>query len=362
MRIGVPTETKVLEGRVGLIPEACAQLIRDGHQVYVQEGAGDKSGFSDRQYSQLGVEITADAPSLFARAQLIVKVKEPQTAELELLRAEHLLFCYLHLAAAPALARGLQDIGLTAVAFETVTENGALPLLRPMSDIAGRLAIQVGTHLLHQPQGGRGILLGGLAAAPRGDVVIIGAGSAGGNAAALAAAMGADVTVFDRKWERLDQMRALGANVTALYPYSDYLARAVESADLLIGAVLVPGARAPYVVSEHMVRSMKAGSVLADISVDQGGCIATTRPTTYDDPTYVLHGVIHFAVTNMPGAVPRSASQALSAALIPFVEALAAGQLESDPCLRSGINVRAGQLVHPAVKEALATANKYINN
>jgi alanine dehydrogenase len=362
MRIGVPKETKVLEGRVGLIPEACAHLVRCGHEVHVQAGAGLDSGYDDEQYHELGVHMVPDAETLFEVAQLVVKVKEPQPAELELLRKDHLLFCYLHLAAEPELARALEHIGLTAVAFETVVEDGALPLLRPMSDIAGRLAVQIGTHLLHQPTGGRGILLGGLPAAPRGDVVVIGAGSAGGNAVALAAAMGADVTVFDRKWEKLEQMRALGPNVTALYPYHDYLARAVHNADLLVGAVLLPGARAPHVVPEEMVASMKERSVLVDISVDQGGCIETTRPTTYAEPTYVEHGVTHFAVTNMPGAVPRTSSQALSAALIPYVEPLAGGRLEEDPRLRAGINVRRGEIVHPAVKQALAPATKNANN
>nr|NIP73126.1 alanine dehydrogenase [Gammaproteobacteria bacterium]NIR98092.1 alanine dehydrogenase [Gammaproteobacteria bacterium]NIT63782.1 alanine dehydrogenase [Gammaproteobacteria bacterium]NIV20733.1 alanine dehydrogenase [Gammaproteobacteria bacterium]NIY32362.1 alanine dehydrogenase [Gammaproteobacteria bacterium] len=298
MRIGIPKEIKVLEGRVALIPDACAHLVRHGHEVYVQSGAGELSGFPDGQYRELGVQVVDGAAALYEAAELVVKVKEPQPAELELLRSDHTLFCYLHLAALPDLARGLQDIGLLAIAFETVAEDGVLPLLRPMSDIAGRLAVQIGTHLLHQPHGGRGILLGGLPAAPRGDVVVIGAGSAGGNAAALAAAMGADVTVFDRKWEKLEHMRALGANVTALYPYHHTIDRAVRNADLLVGAVLVPGARAPRVITREMMQSMKTGSVLVDISVDQGGCAETTRPTTYEAPTYVEEGVTHFAVTN----------------------------------------------------------------
>lgn len=354
MRIGIPKEIKVLEGRVALIPDACAHLVRHDHEVYVQSGAGELSGFPDAQYRDLGVHVVDDATALYEAAQLVVKVKEPQTPELALLRPEHTLFCYLHLAALPELAQALERIGLLAIAFETVEEQGALPLLRPMSDIAGRLAIQIGTHLLHYPQQGRGILLGGVPAAPRGDVVVIGAGSAGGNAAALAAAMGADVTVFDRKWEKLERMRGLGANVTALYPYHHTVERAVQNADLLIGAVLVTGARAPHVVTRETVQSMKAGSVIVDISVDQGGCVETTRPTTYDQPTYVEEGVTHFAVTNMPGAVPRTASQALSASLIPYVLALADGALEGDERLQAGVNVRGGQIVHPAVAEALA--------
>lgn len=354
MRIGIPKEVKVLEGRVGLVPEACAELIGQGHQVLLQTGAGELSGYSDAQYHEIGVAIVGDAASLYGQAQMVVKVKEPQMQELALLRRDHLLFCYLHLAAAPELACALQDIGLTGVAFETVVEQGQLPLLAPMSDIAGRLSVQIGTHLLHQPQGGRGILLGGLPAAPRGHVVIIGAGEAGGNAAAVAAALGARVTVFDRKRQRLELMRALGNNVTALYPYPHAIQAAVQDADLLVGAVLVVGARTPHVVSREMVRSMKKGSVVVDISVDQGGCIETTRPTNYADPTYVWEDVVHFAVTNMPGAVPRTASQVLSAALIPYVARLAVGEWEQDAALQAGINVRDGAIVHPAVAAALA--------
>jgi len=357
MRIGVPTEVKVLEGRVGLIPEACADLIRAGHEVFVQSGAGIQSGYGDQVYQARGVQILPDAAALYEAAELVVKVKEPQPAELDLLQPRHLLFCYLHLAAEPTLARRLREIGLTAVAFETVERAGTLPLLRPMSEIAGRLAVQYGATLLQLPQGGRGVLLGSLPAAPRGRVVVIGAGSAGGAAAAMAAAMGANVIVFDQKWERLEAMRALGPNVTALYPYADRVGQAVREADLLVGAVLVTGRRAPHVVSAEAVADMAPGAVIADISVDQGGCVETTRPTTWESPTYVEQGVVHFAVTNMPGAVPRTASQALSANLIPYVHALAAGELDAHDELRSGINVRGGDLVHPAVREALASAD-----
>ena len=355
MRIGVPTEVKILEGRVGLIPEACADLVRAGHEVFVQRGAGVQSGYSDASYRQLGVQVAADAAALHQAAELIVKVKEPQPEELKLLEPRHLLFCYLHLAAEPALAQALVDIGLTAVAFETVERGGTLPLLRPMSEIAGRLSVQYGATLLQLPQGGRGVMLGSLAAAPRGRVVVIGAGSAGGAATAMAAALGANVVVFDQKWERLEAMRALGPNVTALYPYADRVAQAVQEADLLVGAVLVTGGRAPHVVSAEMVAGMGPGAVVADISVDQGGCIETTRPTNWDAPTYVERGVVHFAVTNMPGAVPRTASQALSANLIPYVHALAAGGWEAHQELRAGINAQNGALVHPAVREALAS-------
>lgn len=350
MRIGIPREVKVLEGRVGLIPAAAAELVRAGHEVFLEQGAGEASGYADADYRALGVQILPDAATLYATALMIVKVKEPQPQELPLLRRDHLLFCYLHLAAVPELMQALCDIGLTAVAFETVAEGGRLPLLAPMSDIAGRIAIQAGAQLLTRPRGGKGLLLGGLPAAERGQVVVLGAGVAGGAAAAMAAAMGAQVTVFDRNRDKLEHMRALGNNVTALYPYADAIERAVVQADLLVGAVLIPGARAPHLVSAATVKGMQPGSVIVDISVDQGGCIETTRPTSYAEPTFVWEGVVHFGVTNMPGAVPRSASQALSAALIPYALQLAAGNWEGDPALATGINVHAGRVVHPALQ------------
>jgi len=350
MRIGVPCEIKPREGRVGLIPPACSQLVAAGHAVYIQSGAGVLSGYSDEAYRVAGVIVVDDAAELYGSADLIVKVKEPVEGDLANLRREHLLFSYLHLAAAPQLTQSLCDIGLTGIAFETVQDaSGALPLLAPMSDIAGRLAIQLGASLLHQPQGGKGLLLGGVPGTPRGRVTVIGAGTAGGNAARVAAALGAAVTVFDRKLDRLAQMRDLGDNVTALYPYPDSIEQAVVESDLVVGAVLIPGARAPHVVSAAQVARMQAGSVIVDISVDQGGCIETTRPTNYESPTYVVDGVVHLAVTNMPGAVPRSASQALSAAIMPYVLALAAGQLDQNPQLQHGVNVRDGKVCHPAL-------------
>jgi len=354
MRIGVPREIKPLEGRVGLIPAAAAELVKRGHQVFVETGAGLLSGYPDELYRAAGIEIVADPAAVYGQAELMVKVKEPVGHELELLQPHHLLFSYLHLAAAPELTQRLQDIGLTAVGFETVADNGALPLLAPMSDIAGRLSVQIGAHLLHYSQGGRGILLGGLPAAERGQVVIIGGGVAGGNAAVVAAALGAQVTVFDRNRAKLAAMRALGANVTALYPYADELEHHIQAADLLVGAVLVPGSRTPHLVSADTVRTMQAGSVIVDISVDQGGCVETTRPTTYAEPTFVWEGVIHFGVTNMPGAVPRSASQALSAALIPYLLHLVEPDWQEYPPLRAGINVAGGQVVHPAVRASMA--------
>lgn len=354
MRIGIPTEIKTLEGRVGLIPAACADLVHAGHEVMVQSGAGMKSGYSDEEYRAAGVEILPAAASIYERAELIVKVKEPVEGDLQYLRRGHLLFCYLHLAAEPELARRLQQIGLTAIAFETVTHEGRLPLLAPMSDIAGRLAIQIGANLLHMPHGGKGMLLGGLPAAERGRVSIIGGGFAGGNAATMAADMGAEVVVFDKKRERLEAMRELGPNVTALYPYKDAVAEAVAASDILVGAVLIPGARAPHVVSQAMVGSMAAGSVVVDISIDQGGCIETIHPTDYNEPTYDWNGIVHFGVTNMPGAVPRSASQALSAVVLPYAQQLAGEQnWTTDPGLAAGINIHAGDVVHPAVKAAL---------
>jgi alanine dehydrogenase len=351
MRIGIPREVKTLEGRVGLIPAAAAELVRAGHEVAVQHDAGRLSGYADADYQAAGVSVLPDAAALYGWAQLVVKVKEPQPQEWPLLRADHLLFCYLHLAAEPALTQELLRIGLTAVGFETVEEaDGRLPLLAPMSDIAGRIAAQAGAWLLTAPQGGKGLLLGGLPAAERGHVVVLGAGVAGGSAARVAAALGAQVTVFDRNRDKLAMMRALGDNVTALYPYADAIERAVLAADLLVGAVLIPGARAPHLVSADTVRAMQPGSVVVDISVDQGGCIETTHPTTWAAPTYVWEGVVHFGVTNMPGSVPRTASQALSAALIPYAQRLAQGGWEAQAALARGVNVRGGAIVHPALQ------------
>lgn len=351
MRIGVPSETKTLEGRVALVPAACADLIRQGHEVFIQSGAGSPSGFADDRYTSVGVGVVRDAGALYDAAELVVKVKEPIAGDLALLKPRHLLFCYLHLAAEPELVRALLGIGLTAVAFESVQESdGSLPLLAPMSVIAGRLAIQHGTTLLHQPLGGKGKLLGGLPATGRGKVVVLGGGHAGGNAAALAAAEGANVVVFDKRPDRLERMMALGPNVTGLYAYESAVAEEVADADLVIGAVLVPSARAPHVVSAAMVKSMEPGSVLVDISIDQGGCCETSRPTTWKDPTYVVDGVTHFCVTNMPGAVPETSSKAISAAILPYLLRLANKNWRQDAILSSGINVSDGQLVHPALK------------
>lgn len=352
MQIGIPTEVKTLEGRVALIPEAAAELVHKGHEVFVQSGAGEHSGYNDKDYQAVGVVVVDSAEAVYEKARLIVKVKEPQAQEFSLLRRDHILFSYLHLAAEVQLMEKLCEVGLTAIAFETVeTASGLLPLLAPMSDIAGRIAVQAGTTLLHRPQGGKGLLLGGLPAAERGNVVVLGAGVAGGNATLLAAALGANVTVFDRNRSKLEKMRQLGANVTALYPYGHSLRQAVQQADLLIGAVLVTGQRAPHLVSAEMVKTMQAGSVIIDISVDQGGCIETTKPTNYKNPTFLWENILHFGVTNMPGAVPRTASQALSAALIPYVAALCESEWRQNSELSAGINVKDGEILHPALNK-----------
>lgn len=352
MRIGVPKEIKTQEGRIALVPAAVGEIVARGHTVSVQAGAGVVSGYSDDEYRRAGAELVPDAKALYERAQLIVKVKEPIEPEFALLKHEHVLFSYLHLAANLPLAKMLQDKRLTAVAFETVSVGGKLPLLAPMSDIAGRLAVHIGLNLLHTRHGGRGLLLGGLPAAERGRVVVLGAGEAGGNAARVAAALGAEVVVFARTRESLERMHALGPNVTALTSYPHAIAEAVAQADLLIGAVLIPGARAPMLVTRDMVKRMRPGAVIVDIAIDQGGCIETIRPTTYADPTYIEEGVVHFGVTNMPGAVPRTSAQALSAAITPYVLRLAQYGLD-DGLLVGGVNVRDGAIVHPAVAEAV---------
>jgi alanine dehydrogenase len=351
MKIAVPREIKPLEGRVALVPQACGELLRHGHQVFVQEGAGENSGFGDEQYRAAGARMLPDAAAVYDTGELVVKVKEPYGREPDMLRKGQTLFCFLHLAAEPDLLGRMLGSGVTGVAFETVQEaDGSLPILTPMSDIAGRIAVQVGATLLHRPKGGKGLLLGGIPAAERGRVVVIGAGNAGGSAVRMAADMGAEVTVFDRNPQKLGLMRQIGSNVTALYPYADSVSEAVASADLLVGAVLIPGARAPRVVSRAQVAAMSPGSVVVDISVDQGGCIETTRATTYADPTYSVEGVIHFCVTNMPGAVPRTASKALCAALMPYLLRLAGPDWRDDEVLARGVNVDAGNIILPILQ------------
>lgn len=356
MRIGIPREVKPWESRVALIPHAVAVLVDAGHEVWLEAGAGLGSGYAGEEYRRHGAQIAPHASALYRGADLIVKVKEPIASEYGYLEARHTLFSYLHLAANPVLARALAHAQLTAVAFETVSATAlgesALPLLAPMSDIAGRLSIQIGPHLLHAPQGGRGILLGGVTGADRGHVVVIGAGEAGGNAVRVAAALGARVTVFEKLRVRQNAMMALSPNVTALPAYAESIGEALQDADLVIGAVLVAGAKAPCIVTRAMVARMRTGSVIIDIAIDQGGCVETIRPTDYDNPTYVELGVVHFGVTNMPGAVPRTASEALSAVLLPYVLRLAQEGPDSAG-LSDGVNVRAGKIIHPAVVAAL---------
>ena len=349
MRIGIPKEIKPKEGRVGMIPHAVADLVHAGHEVFVQKGAGLLSGFSDKHYSQAGAVLCADAEETYAKGDMIVKVKEPVQGDLSYLEKRHLLFCYLHLAPNPELTKSLLDIGLTAVAFETVEEDGLLPLLKPMSQIAGRVSIDAGSHYLHQSMGGRGVLLGGVPGTDRGHVVIIGAGVAGSAAAATAASMGAQVTVFDNNEEALNRAALIADNVTARYAYKASIAEALEDADLVVGAVLLVGAKAPRIVTREMVRAMPNKSLIVDISIDQGGCVETMWPTNYEAPVFEEEGVLHMGVTNMPGAVPRTASQALSGAILPYAQWLAAGELDQHAALIKGINVRSGKIIHPAL-------------
>lgn len=349
MKIGVPMETKPMEARVALIPYAVAELVQAGHAVFVQASAGLLSGYSDAEFVAAGATVLPSAEAVFASADLIVKVKEPIAGDLALLESRHLLFCYLHLAPNPELSRRLCDIGLTAVAFETVVEGGKLPLLAPMSEIAGRVAVQAGVHYLHRSMGGKGLLLGGVPGAENGKVVIIGAGVAGQNAAKMAAAMGAYVTAFDRSPDALRAIESIAPNITGLFAYQSAIAQAMRDADLVIGAVLIPGAVAPRLVTRQMVRDMPDGGFIADISIDQGGCIETIRATDYRNPVYVEEGVMHMGVTNMPGAVPRTASQALSGAILPYVLKLAGGQWQQYLALKQGVNVAGGKIVHPAL-------------
>jgi len=350
LRVGVPQETKPQEGRIALTPGAVAELRSRGVAVGIQRGAGLRSQYGDGEYEAAGAQLLDDAVALYDWAELVVKVKEPVGDEVRLLRQDQRLFCYLHLAANLALTEALCDIGLTAIAFETVEDAGRLPILVPMSDIAGRIAVQVGTHLLHTPMGGKGILLGGLPSVGRGSVVVLGAGNAGGASIRAAAAMGAQVTVFDRDPLKLEQLHHLAPNITTRMPERSAIDAALSQADLLIGAVLVAGAAAPRIVDRSQVATMQEGSVIVDIAVDQGGCIETTRPTSYDEPTYVDEGVVHFCVTNMPGAVPRSATQALSAAVLPYLLRLVDDDWQADSRLSRAVNVAGGTVVHPALK------------
>ena len=362
MQIGLPREIKVHEHRVGLTPDGVRELTQAGHGVVVQTEAGAGAGFEDRAYAEAGAAIAADAAEVFAGAELIVKVKEPQLAECARLSPGQILFTYLHLAADPAQAHALIESGATAIAYETVTgPAGSLPLLKPMSSIAGRMATQVGAHYLEKPSGGAGILLGGVPGVRPARVVVLGAGVAGTHALEMAVGMQAEVVVIDKRIDRLDALaERFASRIRALYATGAAIAREVRAADLVIGAVLVPGAAAPKLLTRGMLRDMRPGAVVVDIAIDQGGCFETSRATHHAEPVYVESGVVHYCVTNMPGAVPRTATLALSNATLPHIRALAdlgwREALQRDPGLRDGLNVHAGQLRHPAVIEALGAA------
>ncbi|HEV3181309.1 MAG TPA: alanine dehydrogenase [Steroidobacteraceae bacterium] len=359
MRIGVPREIKVHEYRVGLVPAGVRELTAAGHEVLIESGAGDGIGVDDEQFRAVGAAIAARAPEVFERAEMIVKVKEPQPVECEMLRPGQVLFTYLHLAADPQQARGLIKSGATAIAYETVTApNGSLPLLTPMSEVAGRMSIQVGAASLQKANGGFGVLLGGVPGVAPAKVVILGGGVSGTHAAEMAVGMRADVTVVDRSLDRLRELSSMfGASLRTVYSTTETIERLVRDADLVIGAVLVAGAAAPKLVTRAMVKTMKPGAVLVDIAIDQGGCFETSHPTTHAEPTFVVDGVIHYCVANMPGAVPRTSTLALTNATLPYVRALAdlgwQAALRRDPGLAAGLNVHAGEITHEVVARAL---------
>jgi len=359
MNIGVPKEIKIHEYRVGLVPAGVRELVDAGHRVLVQSGAGAGIGFDDAHYQAAGAAIAASAEAVFAASELIVKVKEPQLAECKRLRPGQTLFTYLHLAADRDQAMALLASGATAIAYETVTApDGSLPLLTPMSEVAGRMSIQVGANCLQKANGGFGVLLGGVPGVAPAKVVVLGGGVSGTHAAEMAVGLRADVTVVDRSVRRLRELSSLfGSQLKTVYSTAHAIEELVRDADLVVGAVLIAGAAAPKLVTRAMVRSMKAGAVLVDIAIDQGGCFETSRPTTHAEPTYVLDGVIHYCVTNMPGAVPRTSTVALTNATLPYVRSLAdlgwRTAIGRDPGLAQGLNVHAGQVTHEAVASAL---------
>jgi alanine dehydrogenase len=357
MIIGVPKEIKDNEYRVAMTPGGARQLVEAGHQVWVETGAGEGSGFPDAQYEASGakiVPINADTWS----AQMVVKVKEPQPSEYEFMRPDLVLFTYLHLAAEERLTREMMERGLTGIAYETVElPNGHLPLLTPMSEVAGRMAIQVGAHYLEKMNGGRGKLLGGVPGVVPADVVIIGAGVVGTNAAQMALGMGAHVVIIDINLDRLRYLNeVMSGRLTTLSSNPLNIAEAVRRADLLVGGVLIKGAKAPKLVTREMISTMNPGSVVVDVAVDQGGCIETTHPTTHSNPTFLVDGVIHYCVANMPGAVPRTSTYALSNATLPYTVKLAnrgaEAAIQADPALAKGVNAYKGKITYPAVAEA----------
>jgi alanine dehydrogenase len=358
MIIGVPREIKTREYRVGMTPAGARTLVEDGHTVLVEAGAGLGSGIDDAEYRAAGAQLVDHAAAVYARAALVVKVKEPLPAEYPLLRPGQGLFTYLHLAPAPGLTAALLEREVTGIAYETVQlGDGSLPLLLPMSEIAGRMAVQVGAHCLQKENGGRGVLLAGAPGVRPGRVVVLGAGTVGGNALRIAVGMGADVTVLDIDPARLAHLDDhYGNRIHTLISNSQTIEEEVGRADLLIGAVLVAGARTPVLVSRETVRRMPPGSVIVDVAVDQGGCVATTRPTTHDEPTYTVDGVLHYAVTNMPGAVSRTSTFALTNSTLPYVRRIAAqglaGATAADAALRLGVNTHAGALCNASVAAA----------
>jgi alanine dehydrogenase len=356
MIIGIPKEIKQQENRVSLLPSAAYQLTKRGHTVLVQKSAGVGTGYPDSDYAAAGAEIVETAPEIFRRADMIVKVKEPLPAEWELLRKGQILFTYLHLAASKPLTEALMKSGVTGVAYETIQVGARLPLLEPMSEIAGRMSVVMGAYFLAKHNGGNGVLLGGVPGVLPGRVVVLGGGTSGVNAARMATGLGADVTILEVDLERMRFLDITMHSAHTLYSSEAHLTELMPSVDLLIGAVLVPGARAPKLITREMLRAMRPGSVVVDIAIDQGGCVETSRPTTHLDPVYVEEGVIHYCVANMPAAYARTATQALTNITYRYVELLADLGLkeacERQPALIGGINTMDGRLTHRAVAEA----------
>jgi len=359
MLVGVPKETKNHEYRVGLTPAGARELSSRGHQVLVERGAGNGAGLADEAYESAGARIVESAAEVYGRADMIIKVKEPQPAECAMLRPGQVLYAYLHLAPDPEQTRALLESGAIAIAYETVTDDhGGLPLLAPMSEVAGRMSIQAGAHALEKAQGGSGILLGGVPGVKPAEVMVIGGGAVGLNAARMAMGLGAHVTVLDRSLERLKYIDELyGERLTTIYSNRDAIEERLPYTDLVIGAVLIPGAAAPKLVSRAQLKLMRPGSVLVDVAIDQGGCFETSRPTTHQAPTYEVDGIIHYCVANMPGGVARTSTFALTNATLPLALALAdkgaAQALRDDAHLRNGLNVHAGKLTYRAVADAL---------
>ncbi len=359
MHIGVPKEIKNMEFRVGLTPASVRELVDHGHQVLIESGAGDGIGMIDDDYLVAGAAIAATADEVFHKSEMIVKVKEPQPAECRMMHEDQLLFTYLHLAADAQQAELLLESGVTAIAYETVTApDNTLPLLAPMSEVAGRLSVQAGAWCLEKTCGGAGILLGGVPGVAPAKILIIGGGIVGQNAATIGVGMGADVTILDRSLPRLRKLDDdFSGRVKCIFSMAESVEEHALAADLIIGAVLVPGARAPKLITREMISRMKKGSVVVDVAIDQGGCFETSRPTTHADPTYIIDDVVHYCVANMPGAVPRTSAFALNNATLPYVQALAGKgyrqALADDPDLRNGLNIHRGQVTHQAVAESL---------